>query len=139
MIEHGFYATSSNRRSFVFPLFKLSEDGERFLKRLEASDVAYDRILLPADPADVAQRFLEEIQAETFEGRLPGYGRSKHSDLYPNIVVADDAHAFANGARPHPNCYRSFKLSPPFPLSLAGDQTCLAYLAHHDHPTVARR
>jgi hypothetical protein len=78
VIEHGFYATSSNRRSFVFPLFKLSEDGERFLKRLEASDVAYDRILLPADPADVAQRFLEEIQAETFEGRLPGYGRSKY-------------------------------------------------------------
>ena len=97
--EHGFYATASNRRRYIFPLFRLSADGGRFLKDLEASTVDYDRELLPADRADLEQRFVEAIQQGTFEGSPPGYGRSKVSDLVPQIGAAEDAHAFANGAR----------------------------------------
>ena len=97
-IEEACYATASNRREFIFPLFKLSDDGKRFMQELEASDVAYDRVLLPADPADVVQRFLDEIQAGTIKGKLPGCGRSEFSDLYPEINAAEDAHTFANSA-----------------------------------------
>ena len=49
-VEHAFYCSASNRRSFTFPLFKLTYAAEGLLKTMLKSDVNYDRQLLPDDP-----------------------------------------------------------------------------------------
>ena len=102
-VEYGYYATASNRRAFIFPLFKLSDDGESILKVINSSDADYDRVLLPVERVDVLDRFLLEIKEDKFKGRLPGRGRSQCSDLFPPIDAPEitDAYAFALGEPAH--------------------------------------
>ena len=66
-VEHGFYSTASNRRGCIFPLFKLSEDGEGVLSTILSSDAEYDRSLIPAEPEDVVEEALAHIRAGTFQ------------------------------------------------------------------------
>ena len=98
VFEHAFWAMASNRRQYIFPLFKLSSDGEQFLNELESSNVEYDRELLPADPDDLEQRFVDDISSGAFTGKLPGVWRSQMSSLHPEITVAENAMLFAIGA-----------------------------------------
>ena len=62
------------------------------------SDTDYGHVLLPSDPEDTLLAALKAINDGTFEGRLPGKGRSKLSALYPAIQVVDDGYLFAFGA-----------------------------------------
>ena len=74
-VEHAFYCSASNRRQYIFPLFKLPDAAVRLLQQMLKSDTDYGHVLLPSDPEDTLLAALKAIKMTAhlraaFQGRV---------------------------------------------------------------------